>query len=160
MLIALRCLSALALALWLGAMLFFSAAVAPAAFQALPTRELAGNVVNVVLRNLHLVAYGSGAVLLVTLALRGLLGQRRLMAAKLGIVAVMLGVALYSGLSVSPPLAEIRAQVGTIDKLPDTDPVKQRFDQLHKLSVNLMGLNLLLAIALLITEQLPEGSRQ
>jgi hypothetical protein len=156
MLIALRSLSALALALWLGAMLFFSAAVAPAAFHALPTRELAGNVVNMVLANLHLIAYGCAAALLVTLPLRGLLGQRRLLAAKMAIVAVMLGVALYSGLAVSPPLAEIRATVGTIDKLPEGDPTRDRFNHLHKLSVNLMGLNLLLALALLVTEQLPE----
>jgi uncharacterized membrane protein len=159
MLIALRFLSALALALWLGAMLFFSAGVAPAAFYALPTHELAGNVVNAVLRNLHSLAYGAGGVLFVSLGLRALLGQRRWAAAKLAVVAVMLGVALYSGLAVSPPLAEIRAQVGTLDKLPENDPLKERFDRLHKLSVSLMGANMLLAIALLLLEQLPDEKK-
>lgn len=159
MLTALKFVSALALALWLGAMLFFSAGVAPAAFQALPTRELAGHVVNGVLRNLHVVAYAAGTVLLVTLALRAALGARRLMAVKAGLVALMLGIALYSGLAVSAPLAEIRGQVGTIDKLPENDPLRERFNHLHQLSVRLMGANILLGLALLAMEQLPEKTR-
>lgn len=162
MLTALKFVSALALALWLGAMLFFAAGVAPAAFQALPTRELAGHVVNGVLKNLHGVAYGAGGVLLVSFALRALLGQRRLVAAKAGLVAVMLAVALYSGFAVSAPLAEIRGRVGTIDKLPANDPLRERFNRLHKLSVNLMGLNILLGLAVLALEQVGErpGDRE
>ena len=70
MLLTLRILSALALALWLGAMVFFSAAVAPTAFSVLPDRTLAGNVVNGTMRTLHMIAYVAGGVALATYALR------------------------------------------------------------------------------------------
>ena len=156
LLISLRFLTALALGLWLGAMLFFSAGVAPAAFGALPSRELAGNMVNAVLRNLHVLAYVTGGALLVGLAIRTALGDRRFAAAKLAIAGAMLAVALYSGLAVSPPLAEIRARVGSIDALDPTNPERDRFNQLHKLSVTLMGANLLLGVTLLALEQVPQ----
>lgn len=160
MLTALKFVSALALSLWLGAMLFFGAGVAPVVFRTLPTPVLAGNVVNGVLANLHGVAYAAAAVLLVTLALRAMLGHRRLMAAKAGVVLVMLGIALYSGLQVSAPLAEIRARVGHVSALPDGDPTRERFNMLHQLSVRLMGANILLALALLAMEQAPERQRK
>jgi uncharacterized membrane protein len=153
MLVFLRFLTALAIGVWLGAMLFFSAGVAPAAFAAMPSRELAGTIVNAVMRNLHTLAYVAGGVLLLGHLARRALGDRRFGVARVALAAGMLAIALYSGLAVSPPLAEIRARVGSIDALDPTNPERDRFNQLHKLSVSLMGVNLVLGVALLALDQ-------
>lgn len=160
MLTALRALSALALAIWLGGMLFFAAGVAPVAFGTLPSRELAGNVVNGSMARLHLFAYVAGVLLLASYALRAWLGDRgRVAAIKAGLAALMLGIALYSGFGISAPLAEIRSRVGTIDSLPPGDPTRARFAFLHQLSVRLMGLNMLLGVVVIVLEQLPASKK-
>jgi hypothetical protein len=155
MLLALRVVCALAMAVWLGAMLFFSAGVAPVAFRTMPSRELAGNMVNGAMHVLQTLAYGAGGVALVGYLLRLALAplERRLTAVKAGLVALMLGLSLYAGFAVAAPMAEIRARLHTLDALPATDPERERFDRLHQLSVSLMGANLLLAIAVIGLEQ-------
>ncbi len=97
----------LALAVWLGGMVVLGAIVAPSVFQVLPAyapvagRALAGAVFGTVLQRFHYVAYASGGVLLVTLVGMALLGPRpRSFAIRAAIIAVMLGVALYSGVVV------------------------------------------------------------
>ena len=157
MLPVLKFFSALALALWLGGMIFFATSIAPVAFSVLPTREMAGNVVNGVMRNLHFLAFGAGSVLLVTFALRAMLGHVRLMPVKALLALVMLGIALYSQFGVSAPLAEMRREIGSIDRLAPEDPMRVRFGDMHRLSVALMGVNILLAVAVLALEQVPEA---
>ena len=157
MLPVLKFFSALALALWLGGMVFFATSIAPVAFSVLPTRELAGNVVNGVMANLHYLAYGAATVLLLSFALRAMLGHVRLMPLKAFLVLLMLGIAVYSGLGVSAPLAEMRREVGSIDRLAPEEPMRVRFGNMHRLSVALMGVNMILAIAVLALEQVPEA---
>lgn len=153
----LRVVCALALAVWFGSMLFFSAGVAPVAFTVLPTRVLAGNLVGGVLATLQAIAYACGAVLVVGFALRSFFSPRRKLAiAKTTLAALMLANALYSGFAVDPPLASIRAEFGAIDALPKNDPERVRFFQLHQLSEASMGLNLLGGLVLLVLEQLPD----
>jgi hypothetical protein len=95
----------------------------------------------------------AGGVLVVGQAARWALGDRRFGMARVAIAAGMLAVALYSGFAVSPPLAEIRARVGSIDALDPTNPERDRFNALHKLSVSLMGANMVLGVALLALDQ-------
>lgn len=149
----LRSIGSLALASWFGAMLFFSAGVAPVAFATLPSRTLAGTLVNGSIARLHVLGYGALGILLVVLVLRAMQERGRLAWLKAGLAGAMLALTLVSGLVVTPPMAEIRARVGAIDALPLDNPDRQHFDWLHQLSVGLMSANLLVAAAVLVLDQ-------
>ena len=79
---AVRYVYVLALVVWLGGMVVLGAVVAPATFQVLQAsepatgRELGGAVFTTILERFHYVAYGAGALLLITLALMAVLGPR------------------------------------------------------------------------------------
>src|SRR5258708_19846658 len=60
----LRTLMHLALIVWLGGIVFFAAVLAPTVFRVLPTREMAGNVVNPSLNSLHWMGLSAGLVFL------------------------------------------------------------------------------------------------
>jgi hypothetical protein len=150
----------LALVVWLGGMVVLGAIVAPATFQVLqasePTtgRELGGAVFTSILERFHYVAYASGALLLVTLAVMAVLGPRpRGFAVRLGLITAMLAVALYSGAVVLRGADGIRREVGGLpSRLPATDARRVRFDELHVLSTRLMMVNVIGALALLFWE--------
>jgi uncharacterized membrane protein len=157
---ALRYVYVLALVVWLGGMVMLGALVAPATFQVLQAsapdigRALAGELFGVMLARFHYVAYGAGALLLITLAAMALLGPRpRAFAARCAIVGTMLGVALYSGIVVLGRVDAIQREVGVLpSKLPATDTRRIQFDQLHTLSTRLMMFNIVAALVLLYWE--------
>lgn len=150
----------LALVVWLGGMVVLGAIVAPTTFQVLQSsapetgRALAGELFGSVLARFHYVAYGAGAVLIVTLLVMRLLGPKpRSFAVRFVLVAAMLGVALYSGLIVLGTIDAIQLEVGGLpSQLPATDARRVRFDELHQLSTRLMMANVLGALALLYWE--------
>jgi uncharacterized membrane protein len=158
--LVLRFFYVLALAVWLGGMAILGAVVAPATFQVLqaadPTsgRGMAGALFGVVLSRFHLVAYGCGAVLLLSLVAMALLGPRpKAFAIRCALVAAMLLVAVYSGVAVLGEISAIQQEVGGLpSKLPESDPRRIRFDELHQLSTRLMLVNLLGALALVYWE--------
>jgi uncharacterized membrane protein len=157
---ALRYVYMLALVVWLGGMIVLGALVAPATFQVLQAsapeigRALAGELFGVVLARFHYIAYGAAAVLLLTMAAMALLGPRpRGLAVRGIIVAVMLGVAVYSGIVVTGRINTIQREVGGLpSRLPADDARHVRFDELHTLSTRLMMFNVLGALALLYWE--------
>jgi hypothetical protein len=62
----------------------------------------------------------------------------------------MLSLAAYSGVPVTHEIAQIQSQVsGPMNKLPDSDPRRIRFDRLHALSTTLMTINMALGFVLL-----------
>ena len=183
----LRFAYALALALWLGGMIVLGAIVAPSLFSTLGAldpatgRAVAGEAFGAVLVRFHYLAYAAGAVLLVTLAGMALLGPRpRSFAIRMAIVAVMLGVAGYSGVIVLGEIDGIQREIAataepsapatsaasghsparrvvtsarrTPSSLPAGDPRRVRFDQLHVLSTRLMMFNIIGALLLLLRE--------
>ena len=157
---ALRYMYILALVVWLGGMVVLGAVVAPATFQVLqasaPTtgRELGGAVFTAILERFHYIAYGSGALLLLTLAAMALLGPRPSgLAARLTLAAAMLAVAMYSGFVVLRNAETIRRDVGGLpSRLAEGDARRVRFDELHLLSTRLMMVNIVGALALLVWE--------
>lgn len=157
---ALRYAYVLALTCWLGGMVVLGALVAPATFQTLQAsapatgRALAGELFREVLVRFHWLAYGAGALMLVTLAGMALLGPRpRHFAIRVLIVAAMLAVAIYSGQFVLATLAQIQQEVGLLpSQLPDGDPRRLHFDALHLLSTRLMMINVFGGLALLYWE--------
>ena len=157
---ALRYVYMLALVVWLGGMIVLGAIVAPATFQVLQAsapqigRTLAGELFGVVLARFHYIAYGAAAVLLLTMAAMALLGPRpRGVAARGVLVAVMLAVAVYSGVVVTGRINAIQRDVGGLPSLlPADDARRVRFDELHALSTRLMMVNVIGALALLFWE--------
>ena len=74
----------------------------------------------------------------------------RAFALRVAIVAVMLALAAYAGVPVSREIAQLQAQVtGPMNRLPDTDPRRIRFDRLHATSTTLMTINMALGLVLL-----------
>jgi uncharacterized membrane protein len=158
--LALRYVYVLALVAWLGGMLAIGAIVAPAAFEVLQAadpvagRALAGEAFGAIVARFHYVAYAAGFLLLVTLAAMAVLGPRpHAFAVRSSLIALMLGVALYSGFVVLANIDTLQREVGTLpSRLPAGDARRVRFDQLHLLSTRLMMFNMAGALVLLYWE--------
>lgn len=130
-------------ALWLGAVVFFSAAVAPAAFRVLPTRTLAGALVGATLP----ILFWTGALVgLGVLALAWIRpgGGRR---AILGVAgAVMLVATVAAQAIIAPRIEQLRSELpSTLDALGAEDPRRAEFGRLHGVSVALLGVAALAA---------------
>jgi hypothetical protein len=156
----LRSLRLIALAIWVGSLVFFIF-VAGVAFQTLPDTHTAGLVVRGSLLALHRLGLITGLLyLLLTLTL---LGTQRdshpIRAVELILVLLMLSVTAYSQFSVIPRMENDRlalaAQFKTdVDKAPESAPARQNFNRLHGLSVNLEGSVLIAGLLLLCTAPL------
>lgn len=157
--LVIRYLALMVLVIWLGGMIALGLLVAPTTFGVLQTsaadpatgRMLAGSVFGEILRRFHLLAYGCGAVILVSLFIMKFVGPPpAAFELRVSIVVCMLGLALYSGIPVSNEIATIQGQVtGPMSALPSSDPRKARFDRLHSLSTTLMVINMGLGLVLL-----------
>jgi uncharacterized membrane protein len=158
--IALRYVYVLALVVWVGGLITIGGVVAPAAFAALGTpdvaagRQAAAAVVGEVLRRFHPIAYTSALALLASLGAMAVIGPRPIgFGLRIGIIGTMLVVSLASGLWIDRQIATLRrAAVAPMATLPPDDPRRIRFGQLHGLSTALMALNLLGGLTLLYWE--------
>ncbi len=85
-------------------------------------------------------AMRAAVVMLLTLTLQRMLGPRpKHYGIRVGLLAVMLGLMLYSGIILSPRIDQIQAQVtGPMNQLPATDEKRLEFDGLHQLSTILV----------------------
>lgn len=134
---------------WLGAVLFFGASVAPAAFAVLPSRADAGALVG---KTLPVLMYGGmvlGAVLIFsarTLRTAGASVRRGTAIAGL----VMLATCGLAQLWVAPEIDRLRAEAGVLETRPPDDPLRQRFGRLHGMSVALLGIAWLGGATLLV----------
>jgi hypothetical protein len=136
-------IAAVLIATWIGAAILLAASVAPAAFAALPSRTLAGDVVGKVLP----VVFISGMVTgLVALAL---FGPATLARRSLGVLfAFACAIAQFQ---TGPAIARLRAQVGgPIDALAPNDPQRLLFGRLHAMSIGWLAVAMLAAFTLLI----------
>lgn len=138
---ALRFVSMLAVAIWLGGMVTIGGVVAPAAFAVLGSSD-AASLVGETLRRFHLVGYAAGALLLLSLALMALMGPRpRAFWVRLTMAALMLAATLAAGLLVDRRMAAMRAEIGVpVGSLPAGDARRAAFGRLHGASTSLMAL--------------------
>jgi uncharacterized membrane protein len=139
----------LALIVWIGGIVFFAFVLAPTVFTVLPTRELAGNVVNPSLRSLHWMGIISGVVFLVlsTLYIRGKSALWKPFSAVNVLVLLMLVLTLISQFVITPRMQTLRAEMGTIDTVPIGDSRRVEFNRLHGWSTRVEGGVLLLGIS-------------
>jgi putative copper export protein len=158
--LALRLASLLALAVWVGGLVVLGAVAAPAIFEVVGLRQvaegrvLAGAIFGEILRRFHLVAYSCGAIVILTLITRAVLGPRpRQFAIRFSLAVVMLATTLYSGLIVSKRIERLRIEAGTAPSTLDAADLRRvAFEQLHARSVVLQFVPLVGGVILLLFE--------
>lgn len=147
-------LSFLALGIWLGALLLF-VQVAAVAFGALPPLFLnpaegihgAGLVVGGTLRHLHYMGLTCGVLFLIfSFLLRGRVRWHSVVPQAVLVLCMVLLTA-YSQFSIIPRMDTAQESVGGnvgIAALPESSPARALFDKLHRESVHVEGLVLIL----------------
>lgn len=135
-------------ALWLGAAVFFTVAVAPAVFAVLPTRTLAGLVVGRLLPAIFYsgIVIGLAAAVLETMARGGWDWRGRDVAA--GVMAAACAVAQFV---IAPRIERVRAEIaGPLERLPVDDVRRVTFGRLHGISVGWLGIAMIAAAVIVI----------
>ena len=141
------------LGLWLGAATFFGAAVAPNLFNALRgaglanANELAGSMVT---RLLAIVNSGGFEISLFLVILRYFADRnprfltRLVEMISLAIMAIMTGISQWV---ISARMVALRAAIQVpIDQVANSDPRRVAFDNLHRYSVDVMGVAMVAAL--------------
>jgi Domain of unknown function (DUF4149) len=139
---------------WIGAILYFGAIVAPAAFSVL-SQDQAGALVGLTLSRLHLMGIVAGIVYLLVTAIWARSAAALLRPASL-LVLAMVVLTFISQFWVSGTMEALRAQMGSVAGTPATNQLRASFDRLHRISVNL-ELAVLIAgvIAMIFTSRVP-----
>src|SRR5436305_5671186 len=131
----------LLLAVWIGAALLFTIVVAPAAFDVLPTRTLAGALVGRVLPVIFYAGVVIGSVIVI-LDLIGKTGSWGRTAA--GAVSAL--ACAVAQLVVGSRIDRLRAAIGgPLDALAADDPRRLAFGKLHATSVGWLGIAMVAA---------------
>lgn len=155
--LALRYAALLALVVWIGGLIALGAIAAPATFDTVAARQLAdgrliaGAVVGETLRRFHHVAYLCGAVVLLSLASRRILGPRpRYAGIRVALSVIMLAATAYSGIVVANRIQAMQQEMGAApSSLPETDPRRAEFGRLHATSTSLLLVPVIGGLALI-----------
>jgi hypothetical protein len=147
----------LVLGLWLGALVFFGAVLAPIAFSQLPPLfatpaagiHAAGMIVGGSLVRLHWIGLFCGLIfLVVSVAARA---HYRTIIPQAVLVLVMMLLSAYSQFSIIPRMDTARESVGgNVEAVAANNPGRQIFDRLHQRSVHVEGLVLLCGVGALV----------
>jgi uncharacterized membrane protein len=158
--VVLRVASLLVLSVWVGGLAVLGFVAAPVIFATLDAhdpaggRALAGLVFGAVFARFQDWAWIQGALLILLLGARAMLGPRpRRLAWRLWTVAGMVVLSLVTAFVLAPRIDRIRRDTsGSVASLPDSDPRKQEFGRLHGLSNVIMLLTLAGGVGLMWIE--------
>jgi hypothetical protein len=146
----------LLLGLWLGALVFFGAILAPIAFSQLPPLfatpaagiHAAGMVVGDSLVRLHWIGLFCGLIFLVVSVVAR--AHYRTIIPQALLVLVMMLLTAYSQFSIIPRMDTARDSVGgNVDAVAANNPGREIFDRLHQQSVHVEALVLLCGLGAL-----------
>src|ERR1700741_184811 len=154
----LRALEFLSLSIWLGSDLFLSFVVAPGAFSVLASRDQAGAMVGYLLTRMHWMGVICGVLLLLFRVARTRSVASLAAPAALCILLMIL-LTVTSQLAVSPKMAALRVQMGSIQATAAGNPLLAEFSKLHRISVSLESGVLLAGLAamyLMVKELAPQ----
>ena len=139
--LVLRFAAVLAIAVWIGGLAALGGIAAPAIFEVVSLRQvpearmLSGAIFGEVLRRFDLVSYACGVLILVTLAVRAVLGPRpRRFSTRVAITVLMLAASMYSGMVIAHQIARVQQEIGpgvAPSSLPAGDPRRVAFGRLH-----------------------------
>jgi uncharacterized membrane protein len=132
----LRTIEFLGLSLWLGSDVFLSFVVAPGAFRILASRDQAGTMVGYGLWSMHMIGVVCGIAILLARLLRTRTFASLATPAALCVVLMML-LTVVSQHWVSPKMAALRVQMGSIQATAADNPLLVEFSRLHRVSVSL-----------------------
>jgi hypothetical protein len=140
----------LALAVWVGALIFFPV-MAYSAFAALPTAHMAGLVVRGSLLKLHWTGFACAALFLLASLMHNVVmtGRLRVFSFSHWLVVLMAGLTAISQFRIIPRMEALRVAAGEINLLSVVDPVRVQFEALHVWSTRLEGTVLVLGLILL-----------
>jgi uncharacterized protein DUF4149 len=158
--LALRYVALLTLVIWVGGLLALGGIAAPSTFDILAARHvpddrvLAGALFGEMLRRFEVVSSIAGAVLVLTLLTRRILGPRpHRFAWRAGIATLMLLASAYAGRVVAVRIAQLQHDIGAApSSLPENDPRRVEFGRLHGLSTSLQLVPLLGGLFLIYWE--------
>src|SRR5229473_5029408 len=132
----LRAIEFLGLSIWLGSDIFLSFVVAPGAFSVLASRDQAGAIVGYSLTRMHWMGIVCGMVILLVRVLRTRSFARLVAPAGLCVVLMIL-LTVISQVAVSPRMAVLRVQMGSVEATAAGSPLLAEFARLHAISVGL-----------------------
>ena len=132
----LRFVQFLSLGLWLGSDVFLSFVVAPGAFRVLASRDQAGAILGYSLGLMHAGGVICGVVFLLALLVRMRTFESFVSPTALCVV-VMVALTVVSQAAVSPKMAALRVQMGSIEATAAGNPLLSEFARLHRISVSL-----------------------
>jgi hypothetical protein len=142
----------LSLVLWVGGLVFFAFVLAPTVFHPgiLPSRQLAGNVVNRSLGILHWMGLTCGIVFALTSMIdaRVVDGVAQPFAVRNLIIYAMIVLTLIAMFGIASRMAVLRDQMGFIDDVPHDDARRVEFNRLHVWSTRVECTVLLLGLVL------------
>lgn len=158
--LVLRYAALLALVVWVGGLLALGGIAAPSIFDVVAEKQLpngrllSGALFGEILRRFTVVSYAAGALLLLTLLARRILGPRpHRFAWRAGIVVVMLAATAYASLAVGSRVEQLQREIGVApSSLPEGDPRRVEFGRLHGISTALQLIPLLGGLALIFWE--------
>jgi Domain of unknown function (DUF4149) len=147
----------LLIALWLGAAVFFSAAVAPSVFAVLRSfhlsnaNEIAGTIVTRTLSVVNTGGFLIGLLLLASASLHRRTTTRRALRAEwvaLLLVTITTGVGQWI---IAARMLQLRAAMGRpVDEVAQNDPVRVAFNSLHGYSVGALSIGILAGLLALL----------
>jgi len=149
-----RFLQFFTLGTWVGAVLYFGAIVAPAAFSVL-SAEQAGALVGLTLGRLHLMGIVAGVIYMLVTAIWARSAGALLRPASL-LVMAMVVLTFVSQYWVSGTMDALRGQMGSVSATLTTNQLRVSFDRLHGISVRLeMAVLVAGLLALFFTSRIP-----
>jgi hypothetical protein len=146
----LRFLMVLAIAIWLGALIFFPV-VPQISFTALPSPHLAGMVVRNSLINLHWMGMGAGIVFVACSLAESRFAHGHFSSLRSShlLVVIMFAFTAISQFEIIPQMDLLRMRAGEISQLSASDPVRRQFDSLHVWSTRIESIVLVLGLIVL-----------
>jgi len=157
--LALRFAAVLGLVFWVGGLAVLGAIAAPAVFEVVGAsgadgRALAGAAFGETLSRFHSATYICAAVIIASLAVRGLLGPRpRHFSIRVLISTLMVAASAWSGFVLIPRIQDAQRTLGASPStLAASDPRRVEFGRLHGLSTSLQLIPLLGGLALIFFE--------
>ncbi len=151
----LRIAEFLSLSVWIGSIVFLSFIAAPAAFSVLGKRDQAGALVVLVLGRMHFLGIAGGLIFLAARLVRAKTFGSLVAPAALAVVLMLL-LTFVSQMGVSPRMARLKTEMGSVERTPLDNPLRIEFNKLHRVSVGLETLVLfsgITALVLLVREK-------
>ena len=155
--LALRLVAVLGLVFWIGGLAALGTIAAPALFDVLGTssdgRALAGAAFGETFRRFQTATYLCGALIVVSLLVRGVLGPRpRHFSLRLIISTLMLAATAWTGFVLLPQIQDAQRTLGVAATAGDHERRRAMFGRLHSVSSSLQLVPLIGGLALIFFE--------